>query len=109
MTLDALWLSSGAMGLLASNVQRRGGLGQAGGSSNEVCPSLTSELEELPLKSDSPSELGRRGKKERERGSSEDTLNAGVHFPFCATCTSISTDNCVAYREIEVLQSELAS
>lgn len=68
MTLDALGLSSGAMGLLASNVQRREGLGQVGGSSNEVCLSLTSELEELPLKSNSPSELGRRGQERKRDG-----------------------------------------
>lgn len=81
MTLDALWLSSGAMGLLASNVQRRGGLGQVGGSSNEVCPSPTSELEELPLKSDSPSELGRKGQERKREGQFRRHRECRCSFP----------------------------
>lgn len=58
-TLDVLGLSSGTTGLLASDVHLRMGLRQVGGSSNEVCPSLTSEFES-PLKSDSRSELQER-------------------------------------------------
>lgn len=81
------------------------GLRQVGGSSNEVCPSLTSEFES-PLKSDSRSELQeKKGKMERKQDTSEDAQHGGIHYhsvqqaPESALTAAWATDKQMFYRQ----------
>lgn len=86
------------------------GLGQVGGSSSEVHPSLTSEFGESLLKSESSSELwGEKGQGGKKVGHVRRHTAWRYSFPFSATSTSASPDSHAGSRGGDVLQPELMS
>lgn len=88
-TLDVLRLSSGITGLLVSDARLWTGLRQVGGSSSEIRPSLTSEFDESPLKSDSSSELQGRRARWKESRTFQKTHSMEVFVPL-----QCNTDRC---------------